>query len=59
MTAEEMKKLIEIAQESILGMEGRHDLDAKNSDGLDFLNVSVWELKDALIAAYELGKASK
>ena len=58
MTKAELNKLVKIAQENIPGMEGREDLEAKNSDDLDFLDVSVWSLKDALVAAYELGKAA-
>lgn len=58
MKAAELKKLVKIAQENIPGMEGRADLEAQNLDELDFLDVSVWCLKDALVAAYELGKAT-
>lgn len=58
MTAAELKKLVKIAQENIPAMEGRADLEAQNLDELDFLDVSVWCLKDALVAAYELGKAT-
>jgi hypothetical protein len=58
MTKTELKKLVKIAQENIPAMEGRPDLEAHGSDDLDFLDVSVWCLKDALAAAYELGKAT-
>ena len=58
MTKRELAKLVKIAQENITGMIGREDLEPKNSDDLDFLDVSVWSLKDALVAAYELGKAT-
>ena len=54
----ELNKLVKIAQENIPSMRGREDLEAQNMDELDFLDVSVWCLKDALIAAYELGKAT-
>jgi len=30
-------------------------LDTRNSDGLDFHDVAVWSLRDALIAAFEAG----
>ena len=30
-------------------------LKARNSDGLDFYNVAVWNIEAALTAAYELG----
>ena len=57
MTPEELKNLVEIARKNIPALEDRQDLEAKHSDSLDFLEVSVWCLKDALAAAYELGKA--
>lgn len=58
MTKTELNKLVKIAQENIPALEGRADLEAQHSDDLDFLDVSVWCLKDALVAAYELGKAA-
>lgn len=58
MTKKELKKLVAIAQENIPAMDGREDLEPQGLDELDFLDVSVWCLKDALVAAYELGKAS-
>ncbi|MGD9548893.1 MAG: hypothetical protein AB7V45_15295 [Candidatus Krumholzibacteriia bacterium] len=30
-------------------------LDTRNSDGLDFHDVAVWAIRDALIAAFEAG----
>ena len=53
----EERALFEIAKQNIVGLENRENLDAKYSDDLDFLDVSVWCLKAALIAAYELGKS--
>lgn len=58
MTPAELQKLVKIAQENIPGLEGRPDLEAQNSDSADFFDCSVWALKDALVAAYELGKAT-
>ena len=40
---------------NILGIE---TLAERKSDSLDFHEVSVWGLKDALLAAYELGLAA-
>ena len=34
-------------------------LETRNSDSLDFHDVSVWALKDALQAAYEAGQSSQ
>ena len=47
-----MKNLDLIANE-ILGIE---TLETRNSDALDFHEVSVWSLKKALEAAYEEGR---
>ncbi|PZP83394.1 MAG: hypothetical protein DI582_11055 [Azospirillum brasilense] len=33
-------------------------LEIRNSDSLDFHDVAVWGVKDALLAAYEAGKAA-
>ena len=58
MTEIELKGLVKIAQENIPGLANRPDLETQNSDALDFIDVSVWGLKSALIAAYELGKSA-
>lgn len=49
------KQIEKIAKE-ILRLE---TIETRNSDSLDFPEVSVWALKEALKAAYELGKKSK
>lgn len=33
-------------------------LETRNSDGLDFHNVAVWSVKDALLSAYRAGMAA-
>lgn len=58
MTTTELKKLVKIAQENIPALEERENLEARDNDSDDFFETSVWCLKDALIAAYELGKAT-
>ncbi len=40
-------------------MENRSDLERHFSDEEDFFEISVWGLKDALVAAYELGKKNR
>jgi len=49
------KKLMEIALDKM----GIETLETRNSDSLDFHDVSVWSLKAALEAAYKAGQASK
>ncbi len=56
MTEKERKAIVKIARENIPELEQRRDLDAHNSDREDFFETSVWSLKAALTAAYELGK---
>ena len=51
--------LAQIAREHIPGLEGRPDLEPRNNDEEDFIDVSVWCLEDALKAAYELGRKEK
>ena len=59
MTAKEMEQLVKIAQENIIGLEDRKDLESHNSSDADFFEASIWDIKAALVAAYELGKKSK
>lgn len=49
----------EIAKKEILAIESRCDLETRRSDGEDFFEVSVWELKKALLEAYNAGRNSK
>ena len=51
-----LKKLVKIAEENIPELEGRGDLESHVNDAEDFFETSVWSLKAALVAAYELGK---
>ena len=53
------KELTRIAEKNIFKIRGRGDLESRNTDWQDFINISVWELKDALQEAYELGRQSK
>ena len=50
------KKIYNIAKENIYTVSERGDLKTLNSDYADFLEVAVWELEKALIAAYEQGR---
>lgn len=59
MTEKQTSELLRVARETILALEGRTDLERRFSDEEDFLDVAVWELKAALTAAFELGKASR
>ena len=59
MTKKELEKIVKIAQENIVPMENRADLERHYNNEEDFLDIAVWGLKAALIAAYELGKKSK
>ena len=56
LTDEEWALLAKIAREQSPGLEGRPNLEAMNSDGLDFFETAVWSLEAALAAAYRAGK---
>ncbi|MCG7329925.1 hypothetical protein MHJ88_02900 [Streptococcus cristatus] len=47
--------LTHIAKERI----GAETLERKNSDSLDFYDISVWALKEMLEKAYEAGRQAK
>ena len=38
---------------------GAETLETRNSDGLDFYDISVWALKEMLAQAYEAGRKAK
>jgi hypothetical protein len=58
MKKEELEKaLTKIAEKNIYTLRGRGDLENRNTDWQDFCTTAVWELKDALREAYELGRA--
>jgi len=59
MTKKELNQIVKIAQENIAEIENRKDLEQHWSDEEDFFETSVWALKAALEAAYELGKKSR
>ena len=48
--------LEQIARSNIAGIA---TLRTQNSDSLDFHDIAVWELMDALEAAYELGRGNR
>jgi len=52
--APDRKKIVEIAKTS-LGLE---TLDKRNSDSLDFHDLSVWRIEAALEAAFRAGQES-
>ena len=59
MTKKELNQIVKVSQENIILMENRSDLERHFSDEEDFFEISVWGLKDALVAAYELGKKNR
>ena len=52
-------QLLEIAKKHSYAVENRGDLEKRNNDSEDFLDISVWSLKEMLREAYELGKQNK
>lgn len=52
-------ELLKIAMQTMLSVAERGDLETRNSDSEDFLDIPVWSLKRALEEAYLLGKSEK
>ena len=50
------EELISKIAEAELGIE---TLEARKSDSLDFYDLPVWKIKEALIAAFEAGRKSQ
>lgn len=59
MTTKEMQELEKIAKKYMYAVESRGDLEDRGNDEEDFIETSVWGIRQALAAAYELGKKSK
>ncbi len=55
LTADQKQKFEEIAKLSLR----ISTLETRNRDQLDFYDVSVWSIREALLKAYELGKQEK
>mgnify|MGYP000863385175 FL=1 len=51
--------LLKIGMQTMLSVAERGDLETRNSDSEDFLDIPVWCLKRALEEAYLLGKSEK
>ena len=56
---EEKQEILEIAKQHIVAVDIRGHLEELHNDSDDFLEIPVWSLEAALLAAYELGKKSK
>ena len=52
----ETNNVLEIAKKYSMTIEERGDLETRNSDSEDFIEISVWNLKEMLLEAYEKGK---
>ncbi|MCM1315441.1 MAG: hypothetical protein NC205_00315 [Prevotella sp.] len=59
-TQEKLQKtdeiITKIAMECIIAVEHRGDLETRMRDDDDFFEIAVWELKNALLKAYEAGR---
>lgn len=59
MTKKIEKELLEIAKRASYAVEMREDLETRNLDSEDFLDIPVWAIKEMLEKAYQLGKETK
>ena len=55
----EKEQILEIAKQYMVAVDFRGHLEELHNDSDDFIEVPVWGLEAALLAAYELGKKSK
>lgn len=51
-----MKSLFGIAKDTFPAVASRGSLETRNNDSEDFIEVAVWEIKQALREAYKLGQ---
>lgn len=58
-TDKELKRLLEIAKKNIVSLKNRTDLERHFNGEEDFFEIAIWELKEVLITAYELGKTQQ
>ena len=55
----EQDAILTLAQNYLTAVQFRGHLDEQHNDSNAFPDIPVWELKAALLAAYEMGKNSK
>ena len=53
------KALLEIAKRLMAAVDSRGDLEARDNDSEDFIEVPVWGIQKAMEEAYLLGKAKR
>ncbi len=55
----EQEAILTLAKNYLTAVEFRGHLDELHNDSDDYLEIPVWELEAALLAAYEMGKNRK
>ena len=56
---EEEKALLEIAKRLMVAVDSRGDLEARDNDSEDFIEVPVWGIQKAMEEAYLLGRMTR
>lgn len=56
---EEEKSLLEIAKRLMAAVDSRGDLEARDNDSEDFIEVPVWGIQKAMEEAYLLGRMNR
>lgn len=59
MSEEVERQLLNVAKQASFLILHRGDLETRNNDNEDFLEIPVWTIKRMLEEAYKLGKESK
>ena len=57
LTKQEREEIRKLALEHITAVQFRGHLEELHNDSDDFIEVAVWELENALLCAYELGRS--
>jgi hypothetical protein len=58
-TKEEEKALLEIAKRLMAAVDSRGNLEARDNDSEDFIEVPVWGIQKAMEEAYLLGRMTR
>ena len=59
LSKKELESLVEIARKHIYPVEARGDLETRDNDSEDFIEVPVWGIQKAMEEAYLLGRMTR
>ena len=59
LSKKELESLVEIARKHIYPVEARGDLETRDNDSEDFIEVPVWSIQKVMEEAYLLGRMNR